>query len=106
MLIAGECMIRIGDDKCPYCNGNLRYFDKAKRTIRTGGGAKKTVVLRRFRCEKCNKIHREIPPYIRPYYRYDARVINGVLCGIVTPDILAFEDYPTEVTMKRWTKLK
>lgn len=89
---------------CPECGGTLKYYDYVKRIVRTKGGVSWHIKLRRFKCVECNSIHREIPDVIYPYKHYEAEIIDGVLSGIITPDTLGFEDYPCEMTFKRWTR--
>ena len=89
---------------CPECGGALKYYDKVRRIIRTKGGIVEHIKLRRFRCVDCNALHREIPSTIFPYKHYAAEIINGVLNGFITPETLGFEDYPCEMTIKRWTR--
>lgn len=50
----------------------------------------------------CNSIHREIPPEILPFKQYEKEIVEGVIEGLITSDTLGFEDYPCEMTMKRW----
>ena len=89
---------------CPKCGGKLKYYDHVFRIVRTKYGRKVKVTLRRFRCEKCHTIHREIPKFIFPHKQYSSNVIVGVLKDSITPDVIGFEDYPCEQTMKRWKK--
>ena len=37
-----------------------------------------------------------------PYKHYETKVISGVLDGVVQPDDLDSEDYPSFTTMLRW----
>ena len=89
---------------CPDCGGDLKHYDKILRIVRTKGREKCQVKIRRLRCTRCHKIHRELPGFIFPYKQYDGRIIQAVMDGIITPETLGFEDYPCEMTMKRWIK--
>lgn len=91
---------------CPICAGELVYYDKVNRIIRTKYGKNQWVKIRRLRCMKCGKLHREIPKFIFPYKQYEAEIIKGVLEGLITPYTLGFEDYPCEMTMERWKTQK
>ena len=99
-------MIRCGQSFCPECKGDLKYYDKVKRIVRTKGRAFKYVDIRRLKCLKCGKAHRELPDYILPYKQYEAEIIKGVVEGLITPDTLGYEDYPCEMTMRRWIARK
>lgn len=98
-------MITIGELLCPDCNGQLRYYDKVKRIIRTKKRTTTYLVIKRYRCQKCGKMHRELPEEIIPFKQYEKEVIEGVLDGLITSETLGFEDYPCEMTMIRWKKL-
>lgn len=95
-------MISSNETLCPKCGGSLKYYDSVKRIVRTKYGRKKRLSVRRFRCCKCNSIHREIPDVIFPYKQYEAEIITGVLEGFITCETLGFEDHPCERTMIRW----
>lgn len=87
---------------CPNCGGELEYYDSVKRIIKTRRGVKKHIKIRRLKCIRCEKIHRELPENILPYKQYEADIIEGVQEGFITPDTIGFEDYPCETTMQRW----
>lgn len=91
---------------CPDCGGYLKYYDKVSRIVRTIGGEKRWIKVKRFRCVDCHKLHRELPDFIFPYKQYDGTIIKGVLEGSITSETLGFEDYPCEMTMHRWASRK
>lgn len=95
-------MITNGETACPKCGGNLKYNDKVLRTVRTKRRLTKQVELKRFKCCNCGSIHREIPDYILPYKQYESELIIGVVEGFITSDTFGYEDYPCEMTMRRW----
>lgn len=95
-------MISDSKSTCPKCGGQLKYYDTVKRIVRTKYGVKNKVDIRRFRCQKCSAMHRELPDFIFPYKQYEAEIIIGVLEGLITCETLGFEDYPCEMTTIRW----
>lgn len=95
-------MIDKNESTCPNCGGDLKFYDKVKRILRTKRRITKYIDIRRLRCLKCQKTHREIPSYILPYKQYEAEIIRGVLEGYITSETLGYEDYPCEKTMNRW----
>ena len=99
-------MIRGEVNLCPNCGGGLKYYDRVKRILRTKGGYKTFLKVRRFRCIRCNKLHRELPEFIFEYKHYEAEIINGVIEGYITSDTIGYEDYPCERTMSRWSSRK
>lgn len=95
-------MIRSSKTLCPKCGGKVVYYDSVKRIVRGKYGKKRNVRIRRMKCSKCNSIHRELPDFLFPYKHYEADIIIGVIEGLITCDILWFEDYPCEATMLQW----
>jgi len=95
-------MVSVGVIFCPNCNGDLKFYDKKRRIVRTKRRKSKWIKIRRLQCSDCNGVHCELPECLLPYKQYEAEVIFGVLEGFITPDTLGYEDYPCEMTMKRW----
>lgn len=89
---------------CDKCGGKLKRYDKATRTVIQKGGERKVFKIRRLKCSKCGKIHRELPDFLIPYKHYDCEIIKGVIDGYITSSTIGYEDYPSEVTMRRWTR--
>lgn len=87
---------------CPNCGGKLKYYDSVKRMIKTRRGVKDYIKIRRLKCRRCERIHRELPRNVKPYKHYESDIIEGVQEGFITPDTIGFEDYPCETTMYRW----
>ena len=98
-------MVTIDQTKCPYCGNDLKYYDTVLRTVRTKYRRSVKVRIRRLRCQLCGSLHREIPSFIFPHKQYEAELIKGVVEGLITSDTLGYEDYPCEMTMKRWRKI-
>lgn len=99
-------MITYNQRTCPKCNGDLKYHDSVKRILRTKQRETRHIILHRYKCRKCNSIHRELPDYMFPYKQYESEVIIGVLEGLITSETLGYEDYPCEMTMQRWRTQK
>lgn len=97
-------MTIVNTSTCPDCGGDLKHYDKIRRIVRTKGREKHWVYIQRLRCIRCRKIHRDLPEFIFPYKQYDGRIIQAVVDGVITPETLGYEDYPCEMTMKRWTR--
>ena len=90
---------------CTSCGGATKYYDRVPRIIRSKGNSKVWIYVKRFRCDRCGEIHRNLPHNIFPYKQYDARIITGVIEGKITSDMIDYEDYPCEMTMTRWRTL-
>lgn len=74
------------------------YISRRKKGLYMGGR------IPWFRCIKCGSYHRKLPDGVTPYKHYESDVIEGVTEGLITPWTYGFEDYPCEMTMKRWKK--
>lgn len=99
-------MVREDNLRCPGCGNQLKYYDSVLRIVRSKNKSAKWIKVKRYRCVKCNKIHRVIPHFIFPYKQYEAEIIIGVLEELITPDTLGYEDYPCWETMFRWITRK
>ena len=91
---------------CSRCGWKVKYRDRVKRKIKSRNGKTSWVYINRYRCinPDCGFLQRELPNYILPFKLYEADVIEGVLDGYISSETLGFEDYPSEITMKRWIK--
>lgn len=87
---------------CDICHVEMKPFDRVRRIVRTKGRRTHWVYVRRAKCPVCSQIRRVLPSYIMPYKQYEKAVIFGVVEGLIDAQTLGFEDYPCEMTMKRW----
>ena len=97
-------MIYRGETNCPKCGGNLKYYDKVKRIVRSRERKTKRIKIRRLRCCDCDALHRELPNFLFPFKQYEAEIIYAVLEETITPNTIGYENYPCEMTMIRWKK--
>ena len=49
---------------CPYCQGELKPYDRRKRVLLDHNGKRWVFSLRRLRCQKCKRMHIELPDMI------------------------------------------
>lgn len=89
---------------CQKCNTELKRHDVVKRYVRGKNKTIKCLLIERYQCPHCHTIHREIPSTVYLYKQYEAEIIDGVREGLIDSSTLGFEDYPSEMTMKRWRK--
>ncbi len=89
---------------CPKCRHIMEYRDSRIRTRKHEGGERDLLMIRRFRCTKCHRLHNELPDCLVPYKHYDAEVISGVIDGVVTCEDKDSEDYPSVITILRWLR--
>lgn len=86
---------------CPHCGSDLHYRDTCLRIWLKEGHERRTIAIRRLKCQKCGTLHRELPDLLTPYKHYETELISGVLDGVVGPeDVLS--DLPCETTMHNW----
>lgn len=95
-------MVFKNENKCPYCGGYLKSFDRVRRLRRGKSGRKEWIYIYRKKCMDCGSIHRELSGDLLPYKHYDSEIIFGVVEGLITSDTLGYEDYPCEKTMDIW----
>ena len=93
-------------ERCPKCGGEQNRYGTVKRIKRSKRGETETTVLQRLQCKQCKYVHRVLPDDILPYKHYERDVIEGVQEGLIDSNVLGFEDYPCEMTMKRWRSQK
>lgn len=89
---------------CPDCRGTLSYRDRKPRIMKNEGGEKQWLMIRRFRCRRCKKLHNELPDCLVAFKHYKAEIISGIADGIVTPDDLDSENYPCAGTIYLWLR--
>ena len=87
---------------CPLCGNLTKQYDYVLRIVRHAGNTITQIKVPRMRCVSCRGIRRKLPDILYPYKQYDAEIIKGVVEGLITSDTLGYEDYPCEMTMKRW----
>ena len=97
-------MVRSDLSLCPICGVQMRYYDQVRRVVRTAYEQKYYIYLKRVRCPKCKHVHRVIPDVLFPYKHYEAKIIFDVVYGSITYETLGYEDYPCELTMRRWIR--
>ena len=67
--------------RCPKCEGQLKTKDYRERQGWTKYGEKRHYLLRRLQCKECGAIQIELPYFLLPYKRYNAKAIECVLHG-------------------------
>lgn len=82
----------------------LKYRDSVKRIVRSKYGKKYFITIPRYIDTESGEIHRELPDNLLPYKHYEKNIIFGFVKGELSFDDLAFEDYPAEITVKRWSR--
>ena len=88
---------------CPLCGGELQGYDHVSRVVRDKYGETSYIKIPRYKCRSCGRLHRKLPEDILPFKQYTKEIILGVKEGWITPETIGFEDYPCEMTMRRWS---
>ena len=87
---------------CPKCGSKTKFYDHTRRIILYGGRKKELIFVDRYRCIQCGRVHRKLPDILLPYKQYSKEIIEGVVSGSITNKELEYEDYPCDMTIKRW----
>ena len=85
---------------CPKCGGELQKRGSAIRYIRYGNGDRIKIRVKRYSCKKCGSWHTLIPDDILPYKQYSKKIVNGE----VDLEDTQYENYPCDMTKKRWSR--
>lgn len=90
---------------CKYCGGELLSRGCVKRLIRGENGSKTQILINRYSCKECGKWCRELPDNVVPFKQYTKDIIDGFVNGDLSNDDIEYEDYPCDMTQKRWRKM-
>lgn len=83
---------------CPDCGRLMSGYDTRRRHVIDSSGAVYWFLLRRLNCSYCNKLHMELPSFMKAKKHYDARLIEAVLAG-------RSDSCPADnSTIRRWKK--
>lgn len=87
---------------CDACNIKMKHRDYVRRIIKNGGYDICWVMVERLMCPICRRIRRNYPDYILPYKHYNKTVILDLISDDISILDLKYEDYPCELTVRRW----
>lgn len=65
--------------RCPICGSELSVSGSRNRGILEESGEKKALRIRRLWCDRCKRIHHELPDIAVPYKRYGTEAIENIL---------------------------
>lgn len=83
---------------CPLCGGKLSGYDTRRRHVVDAAGDTYWLLLRRYRCLECEKLHIAAPSFIMPQKHYETAVIAEVRAGHI-------ELCPADnSTIRRWRR--
>jgi hypothetical protein len=85
---------------CPCCGGSLKVVGSRRRVWYKSSSEKTKLIIRRMYCERCERIHHELPDILVPYKRYDADSIEQVVSESGPIDIVV--DDSTIFRWRRW----
>ena len=79
---ANFCFVRTNEaGYCPICGEKLTVRGERQRIVTESDGEKRKLIIRRLKCDKCRKIHHELPDCIVPYKRHSAETIENIISG-------------------------
>lgn len=85
---------------CPYCEGCFKVIGSRKRILFMQDDTKIHLIIRRLRCQNCQRISHELPDVVVPYKRYES---DAVASALVTAFPETEDDCPAEYsTISRW----
>lgn len=64
---------------CPCCTGDLKVIGSRHRGYIKDTGEKIDLIIRRFKCVECHRVHHELPDILVPYKRHGRESIEAVL---------------------------
>lgn len=64
---------------CPICQGKMRLLGTKRRKVQRADGTWMILLIRRFYCYPCKRIHHELPDILVPYKRHAAESIESVI---------------------------
>ena len=82
---------------CPCCGGTLYVIGSRKRKSIKSSGEVIILMIRRLRCQSCQRIHHELPDLLVPFKHYDSESIEMVITN--PPNLPVAAD---ESTLYRW----
>lgn len=85
---------------CPCCGSRLKVAGSRRRVWYKSSGERDRLIIRRLRCQNCERIHHELPDILVPYKRYDTESLEGVVSKPERTDVAA--DESTIARWKRW----
>ena len=89
---------------CKRCDRETNFIhrDYTYRYKKMAGGEKERIRIERMKCTECGTLKRILPDDILPFKQYSKEIIEKCTDEEITSDDLEYEDYPCEMTMKRW----
>lgn len=91
--------------QCEKCGNFCIKYGHTKRLVKTKYGERSWITVQRWRCKSCGGVYRDLPNDILPYKHYEREMIEGVQEGLIDSSVKGFEDYPCEMTMRRWRRI-
>jgi len=88
---------------CPCCGGVLSVIGSRHRKLLEASGELRILVIRRFRCVTCRKIHHELPDCIVPYKRYESACVENVVAA-APEGIIVAADHSTLHRWRNWLR--
>ena len=74
---------------CTCCGSSLRVIGSRSRVLKENDGSQKKLIIRRMRCDSCERIHHELPDILVPFKRYGSETIESVL---TSPAVLLLDE--------------
>lgn len=83
---------------CPQCGGTLSGYDSRRRHVVDAAGDTYWLLLPRYQCGRCKRLHLAAPPFVMAKKHYMAAVISDARAGRT-------EECPADnSTIRRWRR--
>lgn len=87
---------------CPICGETLDLYGVRNRIMINEEAEISYLEIRRLYCNKCHKIHHELPSIIIPYKRYTQKAIQQVIDGYLQDTQSTIEVAADNKTINNW----
>lgn len=85
---------------CSCCGERLKVIGSRRRKYLTSQGLCQVLVIRRLKCDRCGRIHHELPDILVPYKRYAIEAIEPVVAD--EPALSVAVDESTVTRWRQW----
>ena len=91
--------------RCKKCGGtNIHVRRYVDRKVKDTDGVFQVIKVKQYICEDCKATMRHLPTNLMPYKQYERSIIEGVIDGSLTSELMYGGAYPAEETMKLWVR--
>lgn len=90
--------------RCPFCGKRMCVAGSRKRIVRLSDGRIIYLIIRRLYCDRCDRMHHELPDLVVPYKRYSSDAVEKLLSSRTSPVSVGCET-STVLRLRVWFSL-